>query len=632
MAEYASLQDLIKKKYYNEIWSAVADYVSSHSNRLGCRSYIVQNPDDAELEEFTVKFVDAIDQPGRKLSLNIIVEAEIILRQTKSHHDVEEDSSSQWFDIKASCDIEDGINNFMARTVTTYGGRNTRIQGRLSDTLVPVISASQLDGIAEEFLRDYYPEALTKPIPLNVNEVARRMGLIVQELPITQYESVFGEIVFADTENKYYDPEDNSYKSVVLKRGTIVVDPKVYFLRSFGSVNNTVIHECVHWYKHRKFYELAKLFDNDKKYIRCKVNQDEPSNGKRSPYEWMEWQANALAPRILMPAGPTKQKSEELISKYKTEFGADDVVRIMEATIGELAEFFAVSKLAAKIRMIDLGYDEASGVMSYVDDHYVPGHHFKRGSLKSKQTFTVSMTDAAIQYVVNPKFRKLIETGAFVYVDSLFCLNSAKYITLGLSGNAELTPYAINHLEECCLKFNEERVTNSKFGTKYYKESVLFKSAISKTTTSTVLPDDASNDEIVAESKNLIKDATKFSRMLSEAPSTFSGTLKYYMKKRKLTDATLAERALLSERTIQRLVKPGNHPTNMRSVIAVCLALHLHPILSEDLLKKAGLGFQTDSLEHAAWHLLLESYYDQSVYVSNEMLQTLGFKVFGKEE
>ena len=120
--------------------------------------------------------------------------------------------------------------------------------------------------------------------------------------------------------------------------------------------------------------------------------------------------------------------------------------------------------------------------------------------------------------------------------------------------------------------------------------------------------------------------------MLSESPSTFSGTLKYYMKKRQLTAATLAERALLSERTIQRLVEPGNHPTNMRSVIAVCLALHLHPILSEDLLKKAGLGFQTDSLEHATWHLLLESYYDQSVYVSNEMLQTLGFKVFGKEE
>ena len=30
-----------------------------------------------------------------------------------------------------------------------------------------------------------------------------------------------------------------------------MVDPANFFLRNLGSVNNTIIHKCVHWEKHR---------------------------------------------------------------------------------------------------------------------------------------------------------------------------------------------------------------------------------------------------------------------------------------------------------------------------------------------------------------------------------------------
>ena len=58
----------------------------------------------------------------------------------------------------------------------------------------------------------------------------------------------------------------------------------------------------------------------------------------------------------------------------------------MESVVFELADFFGVSKLSAKIRMIDLGYKEAIGVFTYVDDHYI-SNSFEAAAMQKNQTF-----------------------------------------------------------------------------------------------------------------------------------------------------------------------------------------------------------------------------------------------------
>ena len=40
--------------------------------------------------------------------------------------------------------------------------------------------------------------------------------------------------------------------------------------------------------------------------------------------------------------------------------GKDDIIDVIESVIDDLAMFFGVSRLAAKIRMVDAGYEEAS--------------------------------------------------------------------------------------------------------------------------------------------------------------------------------------------------------------------------------------------------------------------------------
>lgn len=59
---------------------------------------------------------------------------------------------------------------------------------------------------------------------------------------------------------------------------------------------------------------------------------------------------------------------------------------IREGVLFELADFFEVSRQAAKIRMLDLGYREAEGVATYVDDHYISSYAFAADSKNRDQT------------------------------------------------------------------------------------------------------------------------------------------------------------------------------------------------------------------------------------------------------
>jgi hypothetical protein len=127
-------------------------------------------------------------------------------------------------------------------------------------------------------LKRYYPEALIAPTPVNPRVLAERMGLELHEQEITEDGTVFGQIYFRDTET--------------VKAGSILVDPMAYFLRNLGSVSNTIVHECVHWDKHRKSFEFQRLLDNSmsRLAVRCraasKKSKPKPSggwNGTRPP-------------------------------------------------------------------------------------------------------------------------------------------------------------------------------------------------------------------------------------------------------------------------------------------------------------------------------------------------------------
>jgi len=311
------------------------------------------------------------------------------------------------------------------------------------------------------------------------------MGLSIEETHLTRNGTVFGGIIFHDGAVRYFDHEYNCWDSFFAPAGTILVDPEIYFLRTLGSWHNTVIHECVHWKRHKKVFDLEKLCDGSADRILCRVAEGTADEQGRSDTGWMEWHANSIAPRVLMPRKMFKHMADVFIAKHQEKKRTKKIAAVIPAVIDELAEFFGVSVQAAKIRMIDIGYNEAIGVYEYVDYRYVPSYSFDDKTISRKQTFSIPVTDALFQYDHNADFRRLIDTGCFVYVDAHYCLDDPKYITRNKYGVVAMTEYAVSHIDECCLVFNRAIRPNAAFSVIEYTNTRCSKTRYQRTSPNT---------------------------------------------------------------------------------------------------------------------------------------------------
>jgi hypothetical protein len=633
MAGLTSFRDVVKDMFYDDIFMSLSKFIEDNPERLESISRRVQSPDEAALSDFQVQFVNITNSEGNEILFDVAVSAEIEIAETVRRNR-ETDGIEQWFRISCTAELEDGIQHFRASNVDVYSKYKQRNGNNLSEYLVPIISRGQLDDVAAAFLGKYYHEALTAPMAVPPYVVAERMGLEVQEVHITKNCSVFGQVYFSDCEVQYYDSDVGQYQTLQVERGTILVDPNVYFMRTVGSMNNTIVHECVHWDLHKKFFELEKLYNQEARVISCQVQEGTRPEKNRSPLDWMEWQANALAPRIMMPAKQTRQKIEELIEKNKRALQTDNKAEVMESVVFELSDFFDVSRQAAKIRMIDLGYTEAIGVLTYIDDRYISSYAFARESLKRSQTFSIGTQDALFEYATNPGFRELVNSGKYVYVDAHFCINDSKYIRQDIDGYAQMTDYARQHIDECCLVFDIKFLKNDSYGTKFYTECVLFRNIVSDTIIEAKYSDSGQNRQTEARAAELAKindEAKQTANIMRSLPATLSGTLVAHMDRLNLTVEALEEKSLINTKTIQRIRNDERYQPKLATAVALCIGMQLSPILSRDMITKAGISFRI-SEEHIIYQMLLNSYYQNSIYECNEILRANNFKPLSTEE
>ena len=272
------------------------------------------------------------------------------------------------------------------------------------------------------------PQRDQPPMWVDPTELAKSLTLTIQSHRIKENSSVFGQIYFEDTDADIYDEDGDEDVSTHIDGRTILVDPLVYLLRNIGSVNTTIIHECVHWARHRKAFILERLYNETASCISCEVVGDVASGISKKSTEFMEKQANQLAPRIQMPRGPFKAKANEYIALFLRETDANYEMDVMEMVIDQLAVDFGVSRQAAKIRLVDLGFDSAIRAFNYVDGHYVRPHGFRKGSLELNQTFTISSQDAAIQRFSSPELREKTDNGDYLFIENHYVYNSPVYV------------------------------------------------------------------------------------------------------------------------------------------------------------------------------------------------------------
>ncbi|GLG03951.1 ImmA/IrrE family metallo-endopeptidase [Sellimonas catena] len=213
------------------------------------------------------------------------------------------------------------------------------------NSLIPYIPTNEYDAVAEEFLHLYCEEALLRPMAIPIEHIAKNeLGLDVKYIRLSEECDIYGMTIFSDGIVEVYDPAECLYDSKIFKRKTILIDPEAVKKTNLGCRNNTLAHECVHWYKHRLYYKMQSYTSTRQaKYCKCRVenlpNITEDEN-------IMEAQARGIAPRILMPRATFIEAADQVGIKCKNE-NRDAIAR--------LAKMFNVSRQSVRIRLNECG-------------------------------------------------------------------------------------------------------------------------------------------------------------------------------------------------------------------------------------------------------------------------------------
>lgn len=258
------------------------------------------------------------------------------------------------------------------------------------------------------------------------------------------------------------------------------------------------------------------------------------------------------------------------------------------------------------------------------------------GSHGGNQTFSVPIMDAFVLYTFSPDLRRVVDSGDFVYIDGHYCINAPKYTMRNERGVLELTEYAASHTYECCLSFKQSINPYVAFVTWVLSLTGLtpFHSAAPITTTGFNYNYTDQNKEVetrAAAMRAELSDVKDAAAIMERLPGSFSKSFIMLMEWRKVTVEQLAEKSLLSPKTIQRMRSIPDRKWNIEVVIAVCVGLQLPPYISFTLIEKAGLKIRSEAKDFIYAHLLTTCY-QSSISVFNEYLEAVGLPpLSGKE-
>lgn len=350
-------------------------------------------------------------------------------------------SLSEWYSIPGRYKLEDGF--WLFQDIEVYDYRKFPADN-MTEYLIPILN--NYESAAEEMLKKYLPSALKNPCPVDADALADAMGFVIKQRRLSDNYSAEGKVIFGKTKVKVYDKNGNCRDEEFEDR-TILIDTDACEKNSV-SRRCAIIHECVHVYQHRLFFDLQQQY-------RQLLNQCENlsledlifENMAADCVQMMEKQADRLTPRVLMPAKTAGIIIEESMD---SDYLRGSFVQI-ERAIKHLASFADASLEMSKNRMIELGYKEAKGVLNYANNRYIPSY-LSDNEERYNKSYTIPIDKLTAEIQRNKDLERLIQTGRFIYAEGHLCLRDDKYLWYK-DKKPCLSPYARNHINECCLLF-----------------------------------------------------------------------------------------------------------------------------------------------------------------------------------
>ena len=610
--------DFIKKQLGNTIENRASGFIISHKNVLDWGKF--DEPSFVEIEYFEIKYIYVTDCPDTRIAFDIVVDATCDLTFSGSHND-NNARMEKWLTFHCQGDLADGLCHCRINEPEEWQ-RHSHEKGHLSDNLVPYMYGQRdYENEACDFLQSIgYGNAVNNPTRIDPENVAKKVGTTVKSIHITNDCHVFGRVFMVETDTDYYEPEDNNYHFVHVKPGTIFIDPKAVLVLGEGGNNNSIIHECFHYYKYKKAFMFAKLVNPE--LTNVELTSEPHEIDEESAIYWMEKQTRAITPCIQMPMPAFKTEVEHLIQIWTRVYPNNSVLELTDLIIKDLADFYGVSREAARLRMVQIGYTQAIGALNYVDNHYVPLHGSSKANvIKPTQTYTLSFKDAAYWSFADLKLFTEIYTNKYLFVENHFCLNDSRYIDYE-EDEPRLTTYARMHMEECCILFNYSVLSSV-----HITDDVIILSALNRDISKLVHFRFTVAGEPPALAGPVLKELAADQKELSKyVNGTFSENLTALRKYRKMTQVQLGNASGISQTTLSKYTTGTNTKPSKDSLVMLCASLRLpYHGIGDKFMNSAGCALTMANDRDALLIVLMSTQYTNGVKHFNTCLVDSGF-------
>ena len=121
---------------------------------------------------------------------------------------------------------------------------------------------------------------------------------------------------------------------------------------------------------------------------------------------WMEWHAelnctkNPDAKRNVY-SGSKGLDSNDFLNRAKPR----TTLRLWKMDRWTCSIPFGASRLSARVRLAECGFELVKGAFIYIDGSHVPTHRWKSGYLKDTQTFSVSLIQFGLTIIISPNLK-----------------------------------------------------------------------------------------------------------------------------------------------------------------------------------------------------------------------------------
>lgn len=638
---YQDFKSYIADKHKDLLHREITEYVKQHHDGLGFHGFNVMSLCEERIENIDVKSLRCVDAPDPFVRIDVNVTADIVMEGLgTSKYDA--DRKTRWFTVHLEASLWNRL-EIIDSSAEEYNPAKFEMTTALDEYLIPYISTEMLEEEAENFYEFYCRDAIYyEGWRFPIESVLQEMEVQYYEAPLP--DNVFGRMYFKSTEVDVYEYTPYMMQRIIGKKerylvhkdinpGTLLINRDRMFMDNIGSSLNTIAHELVHWDKHQKFFKILSLLNEDDDSLSCEVNplmSSENLEGVKKAIWWAEWQANALAPRILMPRTMFLELFEQIYEEQSRTpyFQTGD---IMERTLEKLGGCFGVSRYAAKTRAIQLGIDTADGALLFVDGEYYFPINYPVGTLGKNQTFVVDKASAQEILDSNVELEHLVDAGAIIYTGCVFCINDEKYIRESSDPRHEyeLTQYALEHTEECCLIFDRsfsenESMREAEVYSLYYLSQEVKASLYMEAHYNPKFDHNQSIEDLAKEVAQMKKTFAKERKVKKEAPLEFNETLKYHMKRKGISILNLANRSHISDTTIKNY-RSGKRMPSLEKLMALFIGMNLDEQYCDVMMDQAGCHLNDSDL-HKLYRKLIRYHMDGNIDQWNMVLKAGGYE------